>query len=276
MLGNLVHMQNYVGGIPHTWTLAVEEHAYLLLVLCLVVAVRNRVTPRVLFCLLAGASLFESVLRLVLAHYGRDIFYMTHTSLDGILDGVLLALLFHFAPKKFEKLQGSVVTIVGLLIAAAAFIRIGPAHRLSAALHMDGANLFAIAMFLMLYRPRVRHSVLYRSIAAVGIYSYGIYLWHVSLLAPLAYLYQGMPAPLQFTAPVAFFALSVLVGAITTRVIELPVLHFRDRVIPPQPNEPGGPVEEPTDEVLPEPAITESPVSPANRPGVVLAQSKTS
>ncbi len=40
LLGNLLNIQNYLGGVAHTWSLAVEEHAYLLLTVSLVVSAR--------------------------------------------------------------------------------------------------------------------------------------------------------------------------------------------------------------------------------------------
>lgn len=46
--GNLLNLQNYLGGVPHTWSLAVEEHAYLLLAFGLAWAARAQVRMRVL------------------------------------------------------------------------------------------------------------------------------------------------------------------------------------------------------------------------------------
>ncbi len=44
--GNLLNIQNYVGGVAHTWTLAVEEHAYLLLAVTLSFAAGRRLSMR--------------------------------------------------------------------------------------------------------------------------------------------------------------------------------------------------------------------------------------
>jgi peptidoglycan/LPS O-acetylase OafA/YrhL len=83
----------------------VEEHAYLVLVLCLGVAARRRMRMRTLFLLLAAATAIVVVLRLLLVERSIDIFSSTHTRIDGILIGVMLAILYHYAPEPFRRMQ---------------------------------------------------------------------------------------------------------------------------------------------------------------------------
>lgn len=103
--GNLLNIQNYVGGVAHTWSLAIEEHCYLLLTFCMVIAARRKVSVRGLFWFLLVVCALEIPFRYWLAAHNYRTFEPTHARLDSIGDGVLLAMLFHFAPEKFDRLR---------------------------------------------------------------------------------------------------------------------------------------------------------------------------
>jgi len=66
------------------------------------------------------------------------------------------------------------------------------------------------------------------------VYSYSIYLWHIF------YLWRIVPH-LHLTSHVSlywgFLVGSILFGIAAAKVIEIPVLRFRDRVFPPVPKD---------------------------------------
>ena len=106
--GNLLNIQNYVGGIPHTWTLAVEEHAYLLLVALLAFAARIELRTRRLFLSVGIACIVIVVWRLFLSYHGIN----TFTRTDGILYGLLLAMLYHFCAELLLRPAGAALSLV--------------------------------------------------------------------------------------------------------------------------------------------------------------------
>jgi peptidoglycan/LPS O-acetylase OafA/YrhL len=100
--GNFLNIQNYVGGIAHTWTLAVEEHAYLLLLAMLALAAHKRVSMRNLFIFIAFTALSVVIWRTILLARNVDVFTRTDTRIDGILYGLMLGIMYHYAPEVFR------------------------------------------------------------------------------------------------------------------------------------------------------------------------------
>jgi peptidoglycan/LPS O-acetylase OafA/YrhL len=233
--GNLLNIQNYVGGVAHTWSLGVEEHAYLLLVLCLAIAARRATRMRNLFLFLAGVTGAVIILRMILTVDGFDTFTTTHTRIDGILEGVLLAILYHYAPETFRRWQNRRWLWVLVLALVLVFFRINPRAPWAASLGFDCANALGVALLMLLYRHREgrRRSALYRLIAWIGLYSYGIYLWHVAVIGPLVQVSPHLPRRL---APVWLAIAPTLLGAVVgiffTKVVEFPALKLRDRLFP--------------------------------------------
>lgn len=233
LVGNLLNIQNYTGtSLPHTWSLAVEEHFYLLLTALLVWWASSKRTPRALFFTLLWISLADVVLRYVLAFFHLPTEWPTHSRLDALLWGVMLALLYHFYPHRFVALQQRVWPL--LLITAASFVGLCFFPDPWFATGVTIANVGCVALFLLLYRRRDSHSWLYRAVAWIGVYSYGIYLWHLSVRAPLARLEAHAPAALlPLLVHLAPYVCAIVIGVLMTKLVEFPMLRLRERVVPP-------------------------------------------
>lgn len=233
--GNLLNIQNYVGGIPHTWSLAVEEHAYLLLVLCLALAAHWRVRARTIAIATAAVCAVVVISRLWLIEHGFEVVNRTHTRIEGILYGLLLALLYHYAPETFRRWQARWWIWVGATVAALVFFRFQTDAPWASSIGWDMADLLGITLLMLLYRPKRtgRRSAAYRLVAWIGVYSYGIYLWHVSVVAPMTAVGSRLPHGLaevwMALAPVIG---GILLGALFTKIVELPALKLRDRLFP--------------------------------------------
>lgn len=251
--GNLLNIQNYVGGVAHTWSLAVEEHCYLLLTLCMVVASRRKVSVRGLFYFLLTICVLEIPFRYWLVTHGHLVFLPTHARLDSIGDGVLLAMLFHFAPEHFNRLR-SLTWFWLLCLFIGLVVYRGHYHsKFILAQQHDSATLIALSTFLLLYRPIAEgrvHNPIYRSIAWIGLYSYGIYLWHLSLVRPMESFFARHPAFPFWTSTILVRAAEIGIGVVTTRICEFPALRLRDRLFPRRVDTPVGP---PAIEEAPEP-----------------------
>jgi peptidoglycan/LPS O-acetylase OafA/YrhL len=233
--GNLLDIQNYVGGVAHTWTLAVEEHAYLLLVAALAFAAHRQAKMRTLFFATGGAALSVVVWRFLLAGRGGNMFTRTDTQIDGILYGLMLAMLYHYAPAQFRRLQSWIWVWVGVILIALAYLRINPATWWGPSLSCVCADAMGIALLLLLYRHREgkQRPAIYRLIAWIGLYSYGIYLWHVAAIAPAMSVSHRLPAWLgMLWIACAPALLGIMLGVVATRAVEFPALALRDRLFP--------------------------------------------
>jgi peptidoglycan/LPS O-acetylase OafA/YrhL len=233
--GNLLNIQNYVGGVAHTWTLAVEEHAYLLLAFCLAFAAYRGVRMRHVFFALAAVSAAVLALRFVLTSQGYNTFTRTDTRIDGIFYGVMLAILYHYAPELFRRLQRLSWVWGGIILLALADFRFGPKTNMGGAVSWLCADAMGVACLLLLYHhdPVKKRPLVFRLIAWIGLYSYGIYLWHVSVVAPVISLGRHLrPGAEMFWEAVASPLLGIALGVLTTKLIEFPSLKLRDRLFP--------------------------------------------
>jgi len=244
--GNLLNIQNYTHGVAFTWSLAVEEHAYILLVIILAVAARLAVRMRTLFTFLAVLSAFVIVLRYILLSRGYDVFYATHTRIEAIFYGVLLAMLYHYHPATFRRIQHLNLIWWPVLIGGLLYFRFSPHTPLGSWLTIDAANITSIAIVMLLYRQRLEtvtapaplRSGPYRFVAWIGLYSYGIYLWHVSMISPVDKVGEFLTrhhvpfAVVEIWEGVAPLALAIALGVFFTKLIEFPTLKLRDRIFP--------------------------------------------
>ena len=232
LLGNLLNVQNYTGtSIPHTWSLAVEEHFYVLLTLLLIWWAGSQRSSKSLFYFLMILSLSDVALRSVLGYNGFAVEKYTHTRIDALMWGVMLAILFHFYPARFIALQERAWTLRFVAFASAAGLFVFPDS--GSAIAITLANTGCMAVFLLLYRQSENHSLPYRAVAFIGVYSYGIYLWHLSVKTPLRYVERWVPS---IGRPIFFhlgpYVCAILLGIAMTKLIEFPLLRLRERLIP--------------------------------------------
>jgi len=250
---NVVFLQNYIGPDPagHTWSLSVEEHFYFLLPFMIVglVAVK-RTRFLVPICLLSPA-LFTAV-RGVSAYLGDPYLWnvdqtmaATHLRLDGLLFGVGLRSLAEFRPDLFAALR----RWRPAWFAIAALLFYPHSRMLLLGLPIDRvlplSTLAASAVFVGLYHTHARDfgrlAFYVRSfgspVAHAGVYSYSIYLWHVTVIGIIEKVIARLPLqrgdPLAWLFSATVISLCVVVaGMAASRIVEWPLLRMRDRLFP--------------------------------------------
>jgi peptidoglycan/LPS O-acetylase OafA/YrhL len=237
LVPNLLHLQNYLGtSLLHTWTLSIEEHFYLLLALAVAyMASRHWPADRMLkvFLYVIGAVI---VLRYITVYAGwPGAFTYTHDRLDSLLFGVVLATLFHFFPEKFDRIASHKWILAGIaaiaVILYAAFDSTNVRYSIGLTVLYVGYGAFLMLVYR--HSGRFKKWLPYKWVAAIGLYSYGIYLWHNSVRDPLTHLSQRLPDAIRWPSlTIAEYAAAIFLGVVTTLLIEWPFLRIRDRMFP--------------------------------------------
>lgn len=243
---NLTHLQNYLGtSISQTWSLAVEEHFYLLLPALLLLFARWKLRANAILAMLGLICLAVLIGRsIVVANGGLDAaFFQTQYRIDSLLAGVMLAAVYWMKPDLYRRLaqkKGMLLAIVGFLVAWLAFATRHDALDESIGYTIQSAGYVALIVLMLEHTGAMARMWLFRAIAWVGVYSYGIYLWHSIAFAPADILIAktsalGLPALVIWALALAFqIAIAISAGYITTRLVEFPFLLLRNALFPAQ------------------------------------------
>ncbi len=240
LLTEIFYMQSYFRRIwQHSWSLAVEEHFYLLFSLSLYALYKLRSIDR------RKLVISGLVLLLILSfcmrwyvtfpHREKVFFSFMHSHLrsDGILFGVLLSYLHNFTSSTRFLLKHKwipAILAVGLIIPGF-FYKAGSYFMNTAGLTLVNFG-FAFLVLLSLdmekFMARKWARFLHYPIGVVcfiGINSYSIYLWHLNSKKFInAYFTYS-----QNTMFVLYVILSIVVGIVMSYLIEKTSLRIRDR-----------------------------------------------
>ena len=233
VLGELTFTQNYVGGIwGQTWTLAVEEHFYLLLpaVLLLMASRAKRGTDpfRWIPTLFLWIGAIELALRFWftwhLSGVADEARYLepTHLRIDSLFFGVLLGYMRHFQPEQFRQYAS---TRAPLFIIALMLVFVALVPLPSPVMHTIGFSLLYFGYgFLLVRVVDAPQRALVKPLAQIGVYSYSIYLWHGLVCRVLPH-----QTVMQFFVGLAA---CLGLGIAMAKAIEYPALALRDRLFP--------------------------------------------
>ena len=245
LLAELFFMQDYFHSIwGITWSIAVEEHFYLSLPLLLLLMIRRDPgrpfsdLPRVF----AAIACFSLACRFI-AGWKQDgtidswtCVFPTHLRMDGLMFGVLICYFKRFRPSVYQWMVkwrgGWLVVVISVVVLSIFPVESRQMHTWGfTSLYLGAGFLVAKAVAREGPRPiRIISSLL----ARIGFYSYSIYLWHMFFVwKVLPHLRITSPGWLYWWTIVG----SILFGVVVAKIIEIPVLRFRDRVFPTAPRQ---------------------------------------
>jgi peptidoglycan/LPS O-acetylase OafA/YrhL len=255
LAAELLFVQSYVEGLwHHTWSLAVEEHFYLLLPLVLALVLRwNRRSPtplKPILALAAAVAVLALVGRLLNSHYRSPYTHPTHLfashlRLDSLFFGVAISYVYHFHTAPFVEWLTPwrrTLFLGGAILLTPAFVvqlETNPIiYTLGLTVFYVGSGMMMVGILLS-DLPRRRSIAL---LAALGAYSYSIYLWHMPVHDWVVPLVERAGGIRGFGArSVTYLVGSLVLGVVMAKLVEIPALRLRDRWFPPRSR---GPIEE--------------------------------
>ena len=216
------------GPLGHVWTLAVEEHFYLVWPLLFLALSRLRLpTAAALTLALAAAS---TALRLGLFAAGTSPARLqmgTDTRRDGLLLGCAVAFALAHAGRRPRVAMPAAAAAIGVLgglvvvqpyhsfMLTAGYVLI-PLAALTVIGHVVGAGPPSPVTTALAWKP----------VAALGKVSYGLYLWHLPVYAVLLPHLLELPLAVRSMVVVAS---SIAVAALSYVAVERPFLRLKDR-----------------------------------------------
>ena len=195
-LGTFFYVQNWIligsaspvsSPLSHTWSLAIEEQWYLVWPVALLVILRltgGRIRP--LLGVIAAATVASAAAMFSLfdpENHARS-YYGTDARVQALLIGAALAVIYVRAPRDLSPRSMLVLETAGLLSVAFLVVVIGKANVEDAFLYRGGMLVIALASALLIAAsiqeksPVLGKVLSFGPLTAIGIISYGLYLYH--------------------------------------------------------------------------------------------------
>jgi peptidoglycan/LPS O-acetylase OafA/YrhL len=242
ILSEVFFMQSYFNGcFLHTWSLAIEEHFYILLSVFVLFAVNRKwiLNKWLMVAVLSGSVLIVFLLRLqyVNSHFQDSAmhFFQTHLRMDGLLIGVLISFLYHFTGRFFVFVTKHriILSILAICFISLPFIlNAGSFFMLTLGLTLMQTGFGILVTLVVAYSDRLDSSrfsafFVFKGLSFVGRFSYSIYLWHLFLYKILLEYWQKEPPV------ILYFVVTIAGGICLSLLVEQLFLKIRDKYFSP-------------------------------------------
>ncbi|MEZ5946595.1 MAG: acyltransferase [Hyphomonas sp.] len=216
----------------HLWSLAVEEHFYLLFPLLLMLNLQN-LKRMAWICLgLCAAALAWRLTTLHVLHWPSNYNYVaTDTRIDSLVWGCLLSLLLHIAPDGAWRrwLTGLIPFILAGGLVVFSLVYRDDMFRESFRYTIQGIALFIGVLNLYFWRPLDFALKLLEVplVSWLGRVSYGLYLWHMPVYDLTQQITGLEPGGAVFL--LVAVGVTLLVTSLSFYLVERPVVALRKR-----------------------------------------------
>lgn len=216
----------YIGHLTHTWSLAMEEQFYIIWPALLLLLVKSRIPRPWVIMLVAALGLASLVGWAVI---GSDQSYNPLTKAGGLLGGCVTAFLVDRKPWQSEDRrpwQNKKLAYAALAV----FVVVFAAETLGLVTREFSLPVVSVTLPFLILHAAFGRGFLVRALSAkwlvhLGVISYGLYLWHYPVLSALhSFGLNGVIGAL-IAATITYLA-----AAISYRLIEKPVLQFKERL----------------------------------------------
>jgi peptidoglycan/LPS O-acetylase OafA/YrhL len=246
VVSEFLFVQNYGPALwNHTWSLAVEEHFYIFLVLFLLALqkIRGGENPfRLVPVMFATLAVVCLALRLLTRHVSSEFidktqFYPTHLRMDALFCGVLVSYFYHCHAEKFMAWSrrwrwGLLSTGLLLLLPVFCFELKTTPFIFTCGLTL--CYLGSACLLVALLTVSVPDRAIPKAFAFVGSHSYSIYLWHMPVAIWVVPLLAGAVKEQRnwFVYFTTYIFGSIVFGFVMSALVEFPLLRLRDRLFP--------------------------------------------
>lgn len=253
VIPEIFFFQNYTPGIIGiSWSLAIEEHFYLIVCIVLFLfAKKNIINKGNIVRTGCVAVMLCCLLLRIIVWFGYPSFnpyihfFPTHLRIDSLAFGVLLAWQYHFAFPKLHSFVRAKKFILLLILPFLFFpVFVWPVE--SVFILTGGFTFLYIGFGIVLsialifeheirgWLKKIYLAVPYNFISWIGVYSYSIYLIHMKAGPILSNLvnkkmHETLPDLFIVVLSIGF---NILAGFILSKIIERPVLKLREKYFP--------------------------------------------
>ena len=252
LIKDLFFIQNYFYPNDHTWSLAVEEHFYFLIVILFLITIRyaknkNRTiligsVMVIIYGIIAKAALF-----FINPDFKEHThIFPTHLRIDSLMIGLLIAHIWRTRQDIIDiivkhKYIMYAIAMAGLTTPFIWSIDKNQEQRYIASIGLTCISIsFGLILILFLKEKNFEKNLSkiigrigLNTISKIGFYSYSIYLWHV-LVRDIMYqqLHKQGDTLNGYLIFIIYMSLSIGVGIALGKLIEIPFLNLRDRYFP--------------------------------------------
>jgi peptidoglycan/LPS O-acetylase OafA/YrhL len=221
-----------MGSFAHLWSLAVEEHFYLLWPFFVTAILFRQSRQRqawMLTAIIIGCAIFRIFSEHAGVRFGvfvLDSYRFTLSRIDAILLGCLLAVLrFDKLPKQLSR-AGTLVLIAALCITIAT---VAPDNQVWRNGGFVATNLLCTGVVFMAIQTPDGGALSHPALRWLGKRSYGLYVYHYSIFAALEVFREKGSTSNFVLLVVARVALAMIAAELSYRYIEAPLLSQKRR-----------------------------------------------
>jgi peptidoglycan/LPS O-acetylase OafA/YrhL len=226
-LSNYSHFWGQEGGLPvPLWSLAVEEHFYLLFPAAFAILMsRGNVRGAALACALACVAIL--ILRFTTPFWFGDVernYYWSHTRMDSILFGCILALWNNPLLDRDAWTPRTWQVAVALVVLGVTFVVGDPTFRFVIRYSLQGISLFVLFSCVLSERSALLNKALTTPpMIWIGLVSYSLYLCHFAIFRTLE-LHSSLDA---VSIGIVGMILALGYGYLMRKWVEVPILRWR-------------------------------------------------
>jgi len=236
---DMFFIQNYGGGVyGHTWSLGVELHFYLIIMLCFVLLQKWRIvlSQRSTIIIFMVFLVVPFVLRTWNYYTIRDnTHYATHMRVDSLFAGVLVCYMYRYKGLylKFLHAKARQVLLLMALVCLSVFGFIEPDNFFTQSIGLVLIYLSFSCILLYTITLPEKNRPFIKLPALIGFYSYAIYLVHVPVMKIFGWAGIGVEeGPLNIVYFVFYVLVCLVTGIFFSELVEQPMLRFRNKLIP--------------------------------------------